>query len=168
MLHLRIFHGSRTTSFCFPFALPPALTRTICEYTSRASGPETRITPIPPRPGGVDNAYIVFFSVGDGTTLVTKRLPCHSFRIAALREDSIIAGPSEVESTERRWVSTRGNWIIFLWQVFDREIQFWVSSPYPMPRIRKSTRLERDYLAYLTERDLQRLASERIFTSARG
>ena len=93
MLHLRIFHGSGVTSFCFPFALAPAPTRTICEYTSIASGPETRITPIPPLPGGVDNAYIVFFSVGDGTTPVAKRLPHHSFRTAAFLEDSItVAG----------------------------------------------------------------------------
>ena len=91
MLHLRIFHGSGARLLCLPFILPPALTWTIREYTSRASGPETRITPIPPLPGGVDSAYIVLFSVGDGTTFVVKRLICHSFRMAALREDSIIA-----------------------------------------------------------------------------
>ena len=75
ILHLRIFHGSGTTSFCFPYAPPSAPTRTICEYTLRASGPETRITSIPPLPGGANNVYIVFFSVGDGTTSVAKRLP---------------------------------------------------------------------------------------------
>ena len=68
ILHLRIFHGSGTTSFCFPFGPTLVPTRTICEYTSRASGPETRITPIPPLPGGVDSAYTVVFSAGEGTT----------------------------------------------------------------------------------------------------
>ena len=98
MLHLRIFHGSGTISFCFPFTPTPVPARTICEYTSRASGPETRITPIPPLPGGVDNAYIVFFSVGDGTTLVKNRLARHKSRTAAFREDSITAGNGTEET----------------------------------------------------------------------
>jgi hypothetical protein len=84
--------------FASPSRRPCTPTRTICEYTSRASGPETRITPIPPLPGGVDNAYIVFFSIGDGTTLVKNRLPRHSFRMIAFREDSITVGNGTEET----------------------------------------------------------------------
>ena len=86
------------------------------EYTSRAFGPEMRITPIPPFPGGVDSAYIVFFSIGDGTTLDEKRLNRHNSRIVAFREDSIAFS----DGTED--ILTKQTWELIVFHTCDREI----------------------------------------------
>jgi hypothetical protein len=49
------------------------------------------VTPIALLPGGVDNAYIVAFSIGDETALVEKPLIDHNFRMAAVLEGDIVA-----------------------------------------------------------------------------
>lgn len=70
MLHRCILHGSGVRALRLPILLFLLVVHTILEYTSRASGPEILTTPIPPFPGGVETAYIVCRSEGEGTSLV--------------------------------------------------------------------------------------------------
>ena len=145
----------------------PVLTRTICEYTSRASGPDTRITPIPPLHGGVGNLYIVFFSVGDRTTFVAKRLTIHSFGVVAFQEDRI---GDERQRSGNGWGKHARN-RSFL-KVAIEDIQARVNSDLDsskaMSRIRKGTSLLHEVAPHAPFNGaFQRLASEQTYTSAR-
>lgn len=130
--------------------------------------PDTRITPIPPLPGGVNNPYIVFSPVGDRTTFVAKCLTLHSFGMVAFQGDSTIAG-DERQRSGNRW-SKHGNrsFLKFAIEDIQARINSDLDSSKAMPRIRKNTSLLHEVAPHAPFNGaFQRLAGEQTYTSAR-